>query len=123
MSIINTDEIFARIHKYKIFRSEGNLYIDVYEAILGKPANKFMAIPNLIFREAEKEYFGIGESQKEALKDCLKKIKDVPINEIVPPETQNESSSNTKDSSQTISSPESRKQEGKLGKLFSKNPK
>jgi len=123
MSIINTDEIFARIHKYKIFRSEGNLFIDVYEAILGKPANKFMAIPNLIFREAEKEFFGVGDSQKEALKDCLKKIKDVSINEIVPPETQDKASSNPKDSAQTISSPKNGKPDGKLGKLFSKNPK
>lgn len=84
MSIINEDEILARIHKYKIFRKEGNLFVDVYEGILGKPAHKFVAVPNLIFQEADTKYFGVGDSQKEALKDCLEKIKDVPISTIVP---------------------------------------
>ena len=62
MSVINEEEIFTRIHKYKIFRSEGNLFIDVYEVILGKPAYKFMAVPNLLIQEADKKYFGVGDS-------------------------------------------------------------
>ncbi len=83
MSVINEEEIFTRIHKYKIFRSEGNLFIDVYEVILGKPAYKFMAVPNLLIQEADKKYFGVGDSKILALKDCLKKIKDVSIGDIV----------------------------------------
>jgi hypothetical protein len=86
MSVINEEEIFTRIHKYKIFRSEGNLFIDVYEVILGKPAYKFMAVPNLLIQEADKKYFGVGDSKITALKDCLKKIKDVSIGDIVPTE-------------------------------------
>jgi len=84
MSVINEEEIFTRIHKYKIFRNEGNLFIDVYEVILGKPAYKFMAVPNLLIQEADKKYFGVGDSKILALKDCLKKIKDVSISDIVP---------------------------------------
>jgi len=84
MSVINEEEIFTRIHKYKIFRSEGNLFIDVYEVILGKAAYKFMAVPNLLVQEADKKYFGVGDSKILALKDCLKKIKDVSIGDIVP---------------------------------------
>jgi hypothetical protein len=87
MSVINEEEIFARIHKYKMFRNEGNLFIDVYEVILGKPAYKFMAVPNLLFVEADREYFGMGDSKIAALKDCLSKIKDVPIRDIVPTES------------------------------------
>ena len=87
MSVINEEEIFARIHKYKIFRNEGNLFIDVYEVILGKPTHKFMAVPNLLVQEADKKYFGVGDSKIAALKDCLGKIKDVPIRDIVPPES------------------------------------
>jgi hypothetical protein len=86
MSVINEEEIFTRIHKYKIFRNEGNLFIDVYEVILGKPAYKFMAVPNLLIQEADKKYFGVGDSKILALKDCLKKIKDVSIGDIVPTE-------------------------------------
>ena len=87
MSVINEEEIFARIHKYKMFRNEGNLFIDVYEVILGKPAHKFMAVPNLLIQEADKKYFGAGDSKIAALKDCLGKIKDVPIRDIIPTET------------------------------------
>lgn len=83
MSIISDGEILARIHKFKMFRKEGNLFIDVYEALLGKPASKFIAVPNLIIQEADKKYFGFGDSKTDALKDCLKKIKDVPIHAIV----------------------------------------
>ena len=83
MSVINDGEILARIHKFKMFRKEGNLFIDLYEALVGKPSSKFIAVPNLIVREADKKYFGFGDSKAEALKDCLKKIKDVPIHAIV----------------------------------------
>ena len=84
MPVLNEGEILARVHKFKLFREEGNLFIDLYEALMGNPASKFIAVPNLIIREADKQYFGFGESKSEALKDCLKKIKDVPIHGIVP---------------------------------------
>lgn len=86
MPVINEGEILARIHKFKLFRKEGNLFIDLYEALMGEPASKFIAVPNLIIQEAAKEYFGFGDTKAEALKDCLKKIKDVPIQDIVQPD-------------------------------------
>ena len=84
MSILGSEEILARVHKFKLFRSEGNLYIDVYESIAGSSGNRFVAVPNLLLREADEKYFGVGDSKKTALTDCLKKIKDVPIEAIVP---------------------------------------
>ena len=83
MPLINDEEIFARVHKFKLFRKEGNIFIDLYEAMLGKPAHKYIAVPNLDLQEADKEYFGVGDSKSEALKDCLKKMKDTPISAIV----------------------------------------
>lgn len=123
MSVINEEEIFTRVHKYKIFRSEGNLFIDVYEVILGKPAYKFMAVPNLLIQEADKKYFGVGDSKILALKDCLKKIKDVSIGDIVPtegverPQTSPQIFSESKQGSK-LSSPFR-----KLSKAFSKSRK
>jgi hypothetical protein len=123
MSVINEEEIFTRIHKYKIFRSEGNLFIDVYEVILGKPAYKFMAVPNLLIQEADKKYFGVGDSKILALKDCLKKIKDVSIRDIVPtggvegPQTSPQIFSESEQGSK-LSSPLR-----KLSKAFSKSRK
>lgn len=84
MAILGDEEILARVHRFKLFRNEGNLYIDVYEAVLGKPPHKFIAVPNLLLKEAEEQYFGVGDTKKDALTDCLKKIRAIPIEEIVP---------------------------------------
>lgn len=90
MPIINEGEIFARIHKFKIFRKEGNLFIDLYEALLGEPAHKFVAVPNLLYEEADKKYFGVGDSKGVAIKDCLGKIKDASIEAIFEPRASDE---------------------------------
>ena len=84
VAIISEDEIFAGIHKFKLFRKEGNLFIDVYESLIGEPAHKFVAVPNLLFQESDKEYFGFGDTKADAIKDCLRKVKCVPIETIVP---------------------------------------
>jgi len=84
MGILGNEEILARVHKFKLFRSEGNLFIDIYEALIGNPAHKFVAVPNLLIREADEKYFGVGDTKKTALVDCLKKIKDVPLEVLVP---------------------------------------
>ena len=86
MAILGDDEILARVHRFKLFRNEGNLYIDVYEAVLGKPPHKFIAVPNLMLKESEEEFFGVGDTKKDALTDCLKKIRAVPIQQVVPTE-------------------------------------
>ena len=84
MGILGSEEILARVHKFKLFRSEGNLHIDLYESLAGSAGHRFVAVPNLLLREADEKYFGVGDSKKTALMDCLKKIKDVPIEAIVP---------------------------------------
>jgi hypothetical protein len=84
MGVIEEEEILARVHKYKLFRKEGNLLIDVYEVIAGNPPNKYMAVPNLALQESEPKYFGRGDTHKDALKDCLAKIKGIPLGTIVP---------------------------------------
>jgi len=119
MPIIGDEEIFARIHKFKLFRKEGNLYIDLYEVILGKPPHRFIAVPNLLIKEAEEKYFGVGDSRKAALKDCLKKIKDTPIQTLVPlgPSQENEKPYASVSSEQT---PESTHFFHKMSRLFSK---
>ena len=123
MSVINEEEIFARIHKYKIFRNEGNLFIDVYEVILGKPAHKYMAVPNLLFQEADREYFGMGDSKIAALKNCLRKIKDVPISDIVPSEGSAALKTDQGLFSQSDQEPKLSNPFRKLSKAFSKRKK
>ena len=83
MAVLNDGEIFAKVHKFKLFRKEGNLLIDVYEALIGKPAHKFIAVPNMVFEESDKKYFGFGDTKGDALKDCLSKIKEISAASII----------------------------------------
>ena len=121
VSIINDGEILARIHKFKMFRKEGNLFIDVYEALLGKPEHKFIAVPNLLIQEADKKYFGLGDSKAAALKDCLRKIKDVPIHIIVPPDASLEHDLNSDTSPEPEREPKLSGSFWRLSRFFSRD--
>ena len=54
----------------------------------GQPGHRYIAVPNIIVQEAEEKHFGIGDSIKAALRDCLKKIKEIPIDAIFPSDIQ-----------------------------------
>ena len=123
MAIINDGEIFARIHKFKIFRREGNLFIDLYEALLGEPAHKFVAVPNLLFEEADKKYFGVGDSKGTAIKDCLGKIKDVPIDVIVGPKASDEPLEDAQISPLSEEDPNLKQSFWRLPQVFSRSGK
>jgi len=123
MVILGNEEILARVHRFKLFRNEGNLYIDLYEAVLGKPPHKFIAVPNLLVKESEERFFGVGDTKKDALTDCLKKIRTVPIEEIVP----TEDLERTEIEKQTVENLKKTSKKSvsiwKLPKLFAKDPK
>ena len=123
MNILGHDEILARVHRFKLFRNEGNLTIDIYEALLGKPPHKFIAVPNLLLKESEERFFGVGDTKKDALADCLNKIRAVSIEEIVP----TEDLEGTEIEKQTVENLKktSRKSVSiwKLPKLFAKSPR
>jgi len=123
MAILGDDEILARVHRFKLLRNEGNLYIDVYEAVLGKPPHKFIAVPNLLLKESEEKFFGVGDTKKDALTDCLKKIRSIPIQEIVP--TNDLEGSEIEKKTTEYLKRTSRKTSSiwKLQKLFAKGPK
>jgi len=116
VAIISEDEIFAGIHKFKLFRKEGNLFIDVYESLIGNPAHKFIAVPNLLIQESDREYFGFGDTKADAIRDCLRRVKDVPIETIVPSET-------SSDHDLTSDTPPNPKQEAESSSSFWKPPR
>ena len=62
--------------------------IDVHEVLAGTIEDKFFAIPNMLSREdreVDSQYIGCGNTQEEALRDCLKKIKSLPLEVVIPP--------------------------------------
>ncbi len=70
--------------RYNLIRNERMIYIDVHEKISGKLAGKFLAVPNLINIVARQEYQGVGDTEAEALQNCLSKIKNMAVATIFP---------------------------------------
>lgn len=84
MPDVNEKDILTRVTKYNLIRSDRMLHIDIHEAIVGTLAGKFVAVPNLINIIARQEYQGTGNTEKEALENCLSKIKDVDLENLFP---------------------------------------
>jgi len=84
MHPLNPNDILTRITRYNLIRNQRLIYIDVHEAVQGKLAARFVAVPNLINIIAKQEYQGVGETEPEALESCLAKIRDVQIEDLFP---------------------------------------
>jgi hypothetical protein len=84
MHPLNPNDILTRITRYNLIRNQRLIYIDVHEAVQGKLAGRFVAVPNLINIIAKQEYQGVGETESEALETCLSKIQDMRIEDLFP---------------------------------------
>jgi hypothetical protein len=88
MYLINENELLTKVQKYELKRGTEKFRIDVHEVLAGSIDDKFFAIPNPLFREdreVEPQFTGCGNTEQEALEDCLKRIKDEPLEVIIPP--------------------------------------
>ena len=81
---LNDTDILTRVSKYNLIRIDRMIHIDIHERLAGNLAGNYIAVPNLITVIAGSEHQGVGETEEEALKDCLKKIKHVTIEELFP---------------------------------------
>jgi len=60
------------------------LNITVHKVLAGcDNVGKYVAIPNLMIKNARQEYTAIGTSEEEALIKCLNLIKGVPLENII----------------------------------------
>ncbi len=84
MMDLHKTDIFTRVTRYNLIRNGRMIYIDVHQAIQGSLAAKFVAVPNLVNIVARPEHQGVGESDLEAVTDCLKKIKGLNLEDIFP---------------------------------------
>ena len=83
--LLSQGDILSRVHQFELQREEGRMFITVKEILGGSIKGKFVAIPNFVIQEcSNSEYIGLGGSVEEALKDCLKRIKGVPLHQIIP---------------------------------------
>ena len=84
MQQLNEKDILTKVTRYNLIRNERLIYIDVHETKAGNLAGKFVAVPNLVNIVARQEFQGTGETEEEALQNCLQKIKKFEIEELFP---------------------------------------
>ena len=84
MQHLQPNDILTRIARYNLIRNQRLVYIDVHEALHGQLAARFVAVPNLINIIARQEYQGVGDTEAEALQNCLAKIETASIEELFP---------------------------------------
>ena len=77
-------DILTKVSRYNLIRNQRLIYIDVHERLAGNLADRFVAVPNLINIVARQEFQGTGESEAEALEDCLAKIKTHDLDKLFP---------------------------------------
>jgi len=80
---ISKGDILTKVSKYELNRDELRVFIEVHKVLVGEEINHFIAVPTLLTRNAKEKYFGKGESEEEALKNCLEKIKDISLDEVI----------------------------------------
>ena len=78
------NDILTKVSRYNLIRNQRMIYIDVHESLAGNLAAKFVAVPNLINIIARQEFQGTGETEAEALDNCLFKIKGHDIEGLFP---------------------------------------
>jgi hypothetical protein len=83
---LHKNDILTRVTRYNLIRNGRMIYIDVHKKIQGKLAGDFIAVPNLINIVAKPEYQGKGDTEQEALEDCLTKIKSMNTEDLFPTE-------------------------------------
>ena len=84
MTNLMATDILTRVSRYNLIRNQRMIYIDVHESLAGQLAGKFVAVPNLINIIARQEFQGVGETEAEALDNCLAKIKNFNIEDLFP---------------------------------------
>ena len=80
-------DVLTRVRRYNLIRDQRMIYIDVHHTLAGRLAGDYVAVPNLVNIVAKQQYQGVGETEAAALKDCLKKIKDIGLMELFPEKT------------------------------------
>ena len=81
---LHKNDIFTRTSRYNLIREGRMIYIDVHQAIQGSLAAPFVAVPNLVNIVAIPDHQGVGKSEKEAVEDCIKKIKGMKVEDLFP---------------------------------------
>jgi hypothetical protein len=72
---VENGSMLSKVTRYQYIWSGGGVYIDVLEVVSGDNIGKFVAEPSLLFGNPKPDFMGAGTTEREALQDCLNRIK------------------------------------------------
>jgi hypothetical protein len=81
---VPSDDVLAEVSHHVLFRGKKGCDVHVYHILNGPRADTFWAIPKLLWRPSHKDFFGKGNTEEEALQDCLRKSRGIPIDRMFP---------------------------------------
>ena len=84
MYAVRQEDILTRVSKYNLIRQGRMIHIDVHQALAGTLADRYVAVPNLLNLIAKPDFQGAGETEAQALRRCLEKIRDVEFEDLFP---------------------------------------
>jgi hypothetical protein len=79
---VENGSMLSKVTRYQYIWSGGGVYIDVLEVVAGDNTGKFVAEPSLLFGNPKPEFMGAGTTEREALQDCLNRIKGVHADDL-----------------------------------------
>ena len=88
MSHLMENDRLTKVCRYNLIRNPRMIYIDVHESLAGNLAGRYVAVPNLINLIAKQEFQGVGDTEAQALANCLEKIKGHDIENLFPSSAQ-----------------------------------
>ncbi|HIC91324.1 MAG TPA: hypothetical protein EYP21_04555 [Syntrophaceae bacterium] len=80
---LTPNDTLTKIHTYELSRGRERCFIHIHEALFPDQEG-YLAIPDLLIREADPKYCGMGDTVEKALENCLQKIKGIPLTQIFP---------------------------------------
>ncbi len=81
---LQQNDILTKVTRFNLIRNGRMIYVDIHQKIQGNLAGDFIAVPNLVNIVAKPEHQGAGDTEQMALEDCLKKIKDLNLEDLFP---------------------------------------
>ena len=80
---VDARELLTRVTHFQLVRGRERLLVHVHQVLAGSADARFIAIPNSVFVDSDRKFWGFGTSEQEALARCLEHIAGVPFDEIV----------------------------------------
>jgi hypothetical protein len=84
LSEVLDDDVLAHVSHHALLRGKKECDIYIYRILNSPNAVGYWAVPRIAWRPSQKDFLGRGNSDQEALQDCLRKSRGIPLDTMFP---------------------------------------